>query len=105
MIALTHMASDDPAEYELVRAASLGDRAAFGELYSRYARMIHGTLLARVPAAERASVFDRFAQLVPLPPQATRESALRLDPQTLDLCWNALNLENTQWWRGWKRQW
>jgi len=34
---------------ELVRTAQLGDRAAFGLLYRRYARMVHGILLARVP--------------------------------------------------------
>ena len=33
----------------LVRAAAEGDREAFGELYVRYARMVHGILLARVP--------------------------------------------------------
>jgi len=37
---------DDSA---LVRAAREGDRAAFGGLYARYARMVHGILLARVP--------------------------------------------------------
>ncbi len=36
----------------LVRAAAEGDRGAFGELYVRYARMVHGILLARVPPAE-----------------------------------------------------
>ncbi|MGO9259333.1 MAG: RNA polymerase sigma factor [Bryobacteraceae bacterium] len=36
----------------LVRAAAAGDRAAFGELYVRYARMVHGILLGRVPPAE-----------------------------------------------------
>jgi RNA polymerase sigma-70 factor (ECF subfamily) len=36
----------------LIRAASTGDRAAFGELYVRYARLVHGILLARVPPAE-----------------------------------------------------
>ena len=34
---------------QLVRAARDGDRAAFGQLYERYARMVHGILLARVP--------------------------------------------------------
>ncbi|MGH9945499.1 MAG: RNA polymerase sigma factor [Pyrinomonadaceae bacterium] len=29
-----------------------GDREAFGQLYSAYARMVHGILLARVPYAE-----------------------------------------------------
>jgi RNA polymerase sigma-70 factor, ECF subfamily len=33
----------------LVSAARDGDRAAFGRLYDRYARMVHGILLARVP--------------------------------------------------------
>lgn len=35
-------------EAALVRAAQTGDRAAFGALYERFARMIHGILLARV---------------------------------------------------------
>jgi RNA polymerase sigma-70 factor, ECF subfamily len=33
---------------DLVRAAQSGDRAAFGALYRRYARMVHGVLLASV---------------------------------------------------------
>ena len=33
----------------LVRASVAGDQAAFAELYVRYARMVHGVLLARVP--------------------------------------------------------
>ena len=36
----------------LVSAARGGDRAAFGRLYDRYARMVHGILLARVPPRE-----------------------------------------------------
>jgi RNA polymerase sigma-70 factor (ECF subfamily) len=36
----------------LVRAAREGDRAAFGRLYERHARMVHGILLARAPRAE-----------------------------------------------------
>jgi RNA polymerase sigma-70 factor, ECF subfamily len=36
----------------LVRAAQEGDRAAFGHLYERYARMVHGVLLAKVPLAD-----------------------------------------------------
>jgi RNA polymerase sigma-70 factor (ECF subfamily) len=42
-------AADDVAQ---VRAARAGDRLAFGELYRRYARMVHGLLLARVPPAD-----------------------------------------------------
>ena len=41
--------ADDAAQ---VRAARAGDRAAFGELYQRYSRMVHGLLLARVPPAD-----------------------------------------------------
>jgi RNA polymerase sigma-70 factor (ECF subfamily) len=36
----------------LVRAARDGDRAAFGRLYERYARMVHGVLLAKVPLGD-----------------------------------------------------
>jgi RNA polymerase sigma-70 factor, ECF subfamily len=36
----------------LVSAARDGDRGSFGRLYERYARMVHGILLARVPLAE-----------------------------------------------------
>ncbi len=39
-------------EDSLVTAARGGDRAAFGRLYGRYARMVHGILLARVPPRE-----------------------------------------------------
>jgi RNA polymerase sigma-70 factor (ECF subfamily) len=39
-------------EDSLVGAARDGDRAAFGRLYDRYARMVHGILLAQVPPRE-----------------------------------------------------
>ena len=39
-------------EAALVRSAQAGNRAAFGELYDHYARMIHGILLAHVPYAD-----------------------------------------------------
>jgi hypothetical protein len=58
-----------------------------------------------VDAAQRGAVFDRFAQLVPLPGLVTRDKAVAGDPATLDLCWNALNLAEAAWWRGWKRDW
>jgi hypothetical protein len=50
-------------------------------------------------------VFERFAELLPVPARVTRKAVLRGDPHALDLCWNALNLENTSWWRGWERAW
>ncbi len=42
-------ASDDA---RLVDHACRGDESAFGLLYDRYARVIHGILLARVPRAD-----------------------------------------------------
>jgi RNA polymerase sigma-70 factor (ECF subfamily) len=47
---LTHESSFDIAAH--VRAAQAGDRAAFGALYARFARMVHGVLLARVAYAD-----------------------------------------------------
>src|SRR5262245_1704081 len=45
-------ASDALNDSRLVEAARDGDRGAFGRLYDRYARMVHGILLARVPLNE-----------------------------------------------------
>lgn len=36
----------------LAQAAQQGDQSAFGALYERYARVIHGLLLARVPRVD-----------------------------------------------------
>jgi RNA polymerase sigma-70 factor (ECF subfamily) len=52
MTASMRAAVPDFAEEALVRDASNGDRGAFGELYARYARMVHGILLVRVPVSE-----------------------------------------------------
>jgi RNA polymerase sigma-70 factor (ECF subfamily) len=41
--------SEVSEDANLVRAAQHGDRAAFGRLYERYARMVHGVLLAKIP--------------------------------------------------------
>jgi RNA polymerase sigma-70 factor, ECF subfamily len=58
-----HQASDDSS---LVLAAREGDRAAFGALYARYARMVHGILLARVPPNEVDDlVHDVFLRALP----------------------------------------
>jgi RNA polymerase sigma-70 factor (ECF subfamily) len=56
-------AGSDIRDEALVRAAQEGDRAAFGQLYQRYARMVHAILLARVPtAAAEDLVHDVFLQ-------------------------------------------
>jgi RNA polymerase sigma-70 factor, ECF subfamily len=44
--------SEEGDVVSLVAAAREGDRGAFGRLYERYARMVHGILLGRVPAGE-----------------------------------------------------
>jgi FecR protein len=61
-------------------------------------------LLSRVPAGYlRAQVYDRLATLVPPPPGVTREGILSLDPQMLDLYWNALDLGDISLWRYWEQ--
>jgi len=42
----------DNSDAALVKAAQDGHRDAFGQLYQRYARMVHGILLARTPSLE-----------------------------------------------------
>jgi RNA polymerase sigma-70 factor (ECF subfamily) len=45
-------ASEISEDAAWVDAARDGDRAAFGRLYERYARMVHGVLMAKVPLDE-----------------------------------------------------
>jgi hypothetical protein len=89
-------------------AFEAGDDAALGALLHE-ARPRDGLtlwhLLTRVPAANRGAVFDRFAELVGLAEGVTRAAIERLDAHAIDLCWNALGLQNTGWWRGWERPW
>jgi RNA polymerase sigma-70 factor (ECF subfamily) len=59
---------------ELVAAARDGDRGAFARLYARYAPMVHGLLLARVPREDA----DDLAQEVFL--QALRRLPSLRDP-------------------------
>ncbi len=62
-------------------------------------------LLARTSGEDRRRVFERFAALVPLSGAVRPERAIAGDPETLDLCWNALKLDDADWWREWKREW
>ena len=56
----------DAADEALVRAAQSGDRSAFGALYGRYSRMVHGILLARVPRPVAEDLLqDVFLQALP----------------------------------------
>lgn len=50
--AATEQSPETPIEVVLVTAALEGDRDGFGQLYARYAPLVHGILLARVPRAE-----------------------------------------------------
>jgi len=62
-------------------------------------------LLTRAAGPDRSWVLDRFAQLVPLSREVSRDAVLHGDAHAIDLCWDALGLENTSWWRGWERRW
>jgi len=66
------LAQDNPEVHvddDLVRAAQQGDRGSFGRLYERYARMVHGVLLSKVPAGEvddlTQDVFIRALRALP----------------------------------------
>ena len=62
-------------------------------------------LLARAPEQERPAVYDRLASLMALPPGIDRNAAIAGRREALDRIWNALNLGNADFWRGWKRRW
>jgi RNA polymerase sigma-70 factor (ECF subfamily) len=50
----------------LVELSQQGHRDAFGQLYQRYARMVHGILLAKVPAIEAEDlVHEVFLRALP----------------------------------------
>ena len=56
----------DDSDAALVKAAQNGSSDAFGQLYQRYARMVHGILLAKVPVAEAEDlVHDVFLRAFP----------------------------------------
>ncbi|HET9298841.1 MAG TPA: sigma-70 family RNA polymerase sigma factor [Candidatus Polarisedimenticolaceae bacterium] len=60
-LGLTATMAEPASDAHLVAAARAGDRDAFGQLYDRYGRMVHGILLARVPRYDVADlVHDVF---------------------------------------------
>lgn len=102
--------TDAPAELQtdLARFDAGGDAAALGRVLSAARQRDALTLwhlLGRTRGDKRGRVFARFAGLVKLPAAVTREKILEGDPSAMDAAWNALGLGNTDWWRGWKRQW
>jgi RNA polymerase sigma-70 factor (ECF subfamily) len=52
LLSLAPGATPSSPDAELVAAARAGDRAAYGRLYHRFAPMVHGLLLARVPRSD-----------------------------------------------------
>jgi hypothetical protein len=61
-------------------------------------------LLDRGTPAERERVFDRLAALAPPPPGVTRAAVLAGERYALNEWWNALGLNNTKWWKLWKKK-
>ena len=60
----------------VVLAAKRGDRAAFGELYRRFHRAVHGVVLSRVPYGEAADlVQETFAVALERLPQLADAAA------------------------------
>ena len=60
----------------VVLAARRGDRAAFGELYRRFHRAVHGVVLSRVPYGEAADlVQETFAVALERLPQLADTAA------------------------------
>jgi len=65
-LAMNSSAATPAPDDALVRAAQQGDRSAFGLLYARYTRMVHGILLSRVPHSDVDDlVHDVFLQALP----------------------------------------
>ncbi len=52
LAALSASPVPESPDASLVAAARAGDTGAFGDLYARYSRLVHGILLARVPPSE-----------------------------------------------------
>ncbi|HET9325906.1 MAG TPA: FecR domain-containing protein [Candidatus Eisenbacteria bacterium] len=59
-------------------------------------------LLVRLAPADRSTVYDRLAVLVPPPRMITREGVIGGDRAMLDAWWDALGLGLTKDWRRWK---
>lgn len=74
----------------LVVAARDGDRSAFGGLYARYARMVHGILLARVPPREAEDLVQEVF-LKALPRLRDLRDATRFGPWLAAITRNCAN--------------
>jgi hypothetical protein len=61
-------------------------------------------MLSRGTTAERARVFDRLAALAPPPRAVTRAAVLAGNRRALDQWWDSLGIDNTTWWKLWKKK-
>ena len=62
-------------------------------------------LLWRVDEPQRAQVFNRLVEFVPLPSGVTQAGILHLDQPMLDRWWNSLGFDDISVWRYWERSW
>ena len=61
-------------------------------------------MLSRGTTAERARVFDSLAALAPPPRAVTRAAVLAGNRRALDQWWDSLGIDNTTWWKLWKKK-
>ncbi len=96
LLSLVPDAASPSGAAELVAAARAGDRAAYGRLYDRFAPMVHGLILARVPPGD----VDDLVQDVFL--QAMRRLSSLRDPRAFPgwLAAIARNRARDHWRRG-----
>ena len=87
-------------------AAGSGDRAAALDRVLTTARrrdvLTLWHLLTRGSRDERSRVYDRLAELVPPPPEVSRERILAGDRDALRTWWNRLGID-TSWWKLFKK--
>jgi hypothetical protein len=62
-------------------------------------------LLTRGTAEERSRVYDRLAALAPPPPDVSRAAILAGDREALHSWWEHLGIEDSTWWRLFKKKW
>lgn len=61
-------------------------------------------LLSRGSVSERARAFDRLVELAPLPGGVTRTDVLAGNRRALNEWWDSLGINNTTWWKLWKKK-
>lgn len=61
-------------------------------------------MLSRGTPGERSRVFDELSRLSPPPSGVTREACLAGDRRALDRWWDSLGIDNSSWWKLWKKK-